>query len=144
MNSKIILKAGFFGLLAAVILFAIYFLLVSFISGFSFALGQFIKYKYFLIALAVGFGIQVSLYIYLRTLIRAASKRVLATSGVTSAFAMISCCSHYLVNLLPIIGVSAVVSIIGQYQIELFWIGLVFNFLGILYMINRIGKYYKK
>jgi len=106
-------------------------------SDWSFVLEQFSLYWYFVIALAVGFGIQVGLYSYLKV---AASGRVLAVSGTTSTAAMVSCCTHYLVNLLPVLGAVGFITLVAQYQVELFWLGLVFNFAGIIYMVSQIRK----
>lgn len=52
--------------IAFLLMLAIYFGVVSLIPGTSFALEQFTKFWYFIVALALGFGIQVGLYIYLR------------------------------------------------------------------------------
>ena len=52
--------------------------------------------------------------------------------------AMISCCSHYLANILPIIGVAGFIASVSQYQVELFWFGLVSNALGVAYMTNKV------
>jgi Cu+-exporting ATPase len=51
-----------FGAGALVLLLAIYFGVVSLISGKDFALEQFAKFWYFIVPLALGFGIQVGLY----------------------------------------------------------------------------------
>lgn len=132
------------GLIASVLLISVYFTLVGLISGLSFAISQFATYWYFLIGLSVGFGIQVGLYKYLRLSIQGKiPKGMLATSGTTSTLAMISCCSHYLVNLLPIVGIAGIATIIVQYQIKLFWFGLIINILGIIFMLYRIEKYRK-
>ena len=129
------------GLLASLGLLAIYFSLVSAISGVSFAQEQFGRYWYFILALSLGFGVQVALYSRLRELIKGGAQAgVVAVSGVTSTFAMISCCSHYLVNILPMLGVVGVLTVISQYQIEFFWVGITANALGILYIANRIKK----
>lgn len=133
-----ILKGG----LATFILLVMYFTIISLVSGWSFAQNQFSKYWYFIISLSIGFGIQFGLYNYLKTTIQKnVSAKVVATSGVTSTVVMISCCAHYLVNILPIIGIVGVVTIISEYQVELFWVGLAFNIAGILYMLNRLVKY---
>ncbi len=123
------------GILAALILLAVYFAVTTFVSGWSFALNQFSQFWYYLVTLAVGFGIQVGLYSYLKT-----SGRVLAVSGATSTAAMVSCCAHYLVNFLPILGAVGIITVISQYQIQLFWVGLMFNFAGIAYMAYEISK----
>jgi len=47
------------------------------------------------------------------------------------------------VNLLPILGAVGIITVISQYQVQLFWIGLVFNFAGIAYMANKIVRFDK-
>ena len=142
-DSKIAVRSVFKGGVAALILLVVYFVIVSLVSGWEFAKVQFQQFWYFVITLAVGFGTQVGLYSYLRSMIKNVSPRVVATTGVTSTVAMISCCAHYLVNLLPILGIAGIITIISQYQIQLFWIGLVFNFLGIVYMGNKVYRFSK-
>ena len=125
---------------AFVLLLAIYFAVVSLISGVDFTLEQFVKFWYFLVALASGFGIQVGLYTYLKQLVgqHGASGKVVAVSGTTSTAAMVSCCAHYLVNILPVLGVTGFLTVVAQYQIELFWVGLAFNAAGILYIVPKV------
>ena len=134
------------GALATVILLIVYITIVSLISGWEFMLSQLAKFWYFVISLAIGFGIQVGLYSYLKYAIqhKNTSGRVLAVSGTTSTAAMISCCAHYLVNLLPILGAVGIITVISQYQVQLFWVGLAFNFAGILYMLNRVIRYSRR
>ncbi|MFA6972040.1 MAG: hypothetical protein WC208_11660 [Gallionella sp.] len=129
-----------FGAGAFVLLLAIYFAVVSLISGVDFTLEQFVKFWYFFVALASGFGIQVGLYTYLKQLVgqHDASGKVVAVSGTTSTAAMVSCCAHYLVNILPILGVTGFLTVVAQYQIELFWVGLAFNAAGILYIVPKV------
>jgi Cu+-exporting ATPase len=71
------------------------------------------------------------------------SGKVVAVSGTTSTAAMISCCAHYLTNILPVVGAAGAVALVAQYQIELFWFGLACNLAGILYMGNRVVKFSK-
>lgn len=124
---------------AIIVLLVIYASIVSIVSGWNFAIDQFSRFWYFIIALAVGFGTQVGLYTYLKNSIKEnTSPTVLAVSGTTSTAAMISCCAHYLVNLLPILGTVGIVTVIASYQIQLFWIGLAFNFAGIVYLANKV------
>jgi Cu+-exporting ATPase len=128
------------GILAFLLMLAIYFSIVGVISGWSFTLEQFEKFWYFILTLALGFGIQVGLYTYLKNLVgqHGASRKVVAVSGTTSTAAMVSCCAHYLVNILPILGVTGFLTVVAQYQIELFWLGLAFNTAGILYIVPKI------
>ena len=130
------------GMLAFILLLVIYFGVVSLISGQSFALEQFAKFWYFIVALALGFGIQIGLYTYLKNLVgqHGASGKVVAVSGTTSTAAMVSCCAHYLTNILPMLGVAGILTLVAQYQVELFWLGMAFNAAGILYIVPKAVK----
>ena len=130
------------GLSAALAMLALFFLAVGLISDWPFAISQFALYWYFIVSLALGFGIQIGLYTYLKQLIASGqgSGKVLGITGATSTAAMISCCAHYLTNILPILGTIGLVTFIAQYQTEFFWVGLVFNMAGIIYMIHKIEK----
>lgn len=131
------------GVAAAIAMLAVFFLVVTFISGWTFTLSQFSAYWYFIMGLAVGFGIQIGLYSYLKQAVAHgnAPKAVVAISGTTSTAAMISCCAHYLANILPVLGITGFVSIIGQYQTELFWVGIIFNVGGIAYIAQKIVEF---
>ncbi|MBI4136267.1 MAG: hypothetical protein HY481_01835 [Candidatus Vogelbacteria bacterium] len=137
------MKPIIFGLVGTLTLLGLYWIIVGLISGREFAVAQFSSYWYFFISLAVGFGIQIGLYTYLKRLIadEKVSGRIVTVSGTTSTVAMLSCCAHYLVNILPVIATAGVISLIGQYQIELFWIGLAFNLAGIGYITKQIIKF---
>ena len=126
----------------ALTMLALYLAILSLISGWEFTVSEFSRYWYFIIALAAGFGIQVGLYVRLRQLLesRHGTGTVLVASGSTSTAAMISCCSHYLVNVLPVIGAAGAVTLIAQYQVELFWLGLAFNAAGIAFMGNKLSR----
>ena len=138
-----ILKPVIWGIAAAAALLGVYFTIVGAISGRAFAASQFLEFWYFIITLAVGFGVQVGLYARLREMARgrAGSKKIVAVSGATSTAAMISCCAHYLANLIPLIGVSGAIALIGQYQVELFWVGLLMNAIGVVYIIRSIKSF---
>ena len=133
------MKSWVLGILAALILLVLYILILSFVSGWSFALIQFKTYWYFILGLVAGFGIQVGLYTYLKEKISASGGAgVIAVSGTTSAVAMVSCCSHYLVNILPILGVTGLVTLMSQYQIQIFWVGILANLFGISYIGRKV------
>ncbi len=134
------LKAVGAGLFAFGLLLGVYFGVLTLVSGWEFTLGQFAAFWHFTVALAAGFGVQVGLYTYLRRLTRHgdAAGKIAAVSGGTSTAAMISCCSHYLANVLPILGATGLVALVGQYQVELFWLGLAFNMAGVLYISSKV------
>jgi len=141
--SKSISKAVFWGSSATLLLLGFYFFVLSLVSGWNFAQTQFAEFWFWVIALSIGFGVQIGLYTYLRNAMRSprAGGGVVAVSGTASTAAMISCCAHYLVNILPVLGASGLLVIIGQYQTEFFWIGAVFNLFGIAYIGNEVIKF---
>lgn len=142
-NFSVIFKAFFYGFLASGLLLGFYFSFITLISGWGFTQSQFAEFWYFVIALSAGFGIQVGLYVYLKKSIHKVSGKVVAVSGGTSTFAMVSCCAHYLVNILPILGVTGILTVISQYQTQLFWVGIISNLLGIMYITSKIIKHKK-
>ena len=139
-------KSVLYGVLASAILLGVYFAILTLVSGWDFAQNQFSAFWYFIVSLAMGFGIQISLYQYIKNLIHngGGMGKVVGVSGTTSTAAMISCCAHYLANLVPILGVTGLVTFVAQYQIELFWVGLALNIFGIGYIGSRIIKIKKQ
>jgi YHS domain-containing protein len=130
------------GLLASAMILSFYFGVLTLLSGWQFTVEQFFDWWPYLVALAVGFGSQVGLFVYLRRALHgAASGNVLVATGTTSGAAMAACCSHYLVNLLPVLGATGLVSFVGAYQVELFWFGIASNLAGIAYIGRRVVSF---
>lgn len=141
-----LVKSLSWGTAAFVLMLAVFFGVVSLVSGLDFTLEQFAAFWYFIIALALGFGIQVGLYIHLRQIVgqQKMSGKMVAATGTTSTAAMVSCCAHYLVNVLPVLGVTGFVTLIAQYQVQLFWVGLAVNLAAILYIAPKVVKAVKE
>jgi Cu+-exporting ATPase len=137
-----LVKSLSWGVAAFVLMLAVYFGVVSLVSGWDFTLEQFADFWHFIIALALGFGTQVGLYVHLRQLVgqQKMSGKVVAATGTTSTAAMVSCCAHYLVNVLPVLGVTGFVTLVAQYQVQLLWVGLAFNLAAILYIAPKVIK----
>jgi Cu+-exporting ATPase len=136
-------RAILLGAAGALTLVAVYLLLLTALSGWEFTVSQFWDFWFFIVSLAAGFGIQLGLFTYLRNAVRGMnmSGKVVAVTGTTSTAAMISCCAHYLTNILPVLGAAGLVALVAQYQVELFWFGLASNLAGIFYMGNRVFKF---
>ncbi len=145
MPRKILVKSILCGVLALLLLVIFYFLIVTLLSGWNLARGQFLDYWYYLLSLAAGFGIQIGLYTYLKgaAVSGQGSGKVMAVSGTTSGTAMISCCAHYLANIAPMLATSGALTVMAQYQVQLFWVGLIFNLGGIIFVTNKLFKYKK-
>ncbi|NMF87756.1 hypothetical protein [Aromatoleum petrolei] len=142
MSSSDIQRPALFGGLASSILLAAYFVILTLVSGWAFALEQFSGFWYFIVPLTLGFGIQVGLFVRLRDLVGAARRSgvMVATSGTTSTAAMISCCAHYLANAAPVLGATGLVAFAAQFQTELFWVGLLFNAAGVVFVGTKLMK----
>ncbi len=136
-------KSILYGILSGLLLLGVYFTVLTLVSGWNFAQDQFSQFWYFIVGLAVGFGIQICLHTHLKGLIKEmhGEGKILGVTGTTSTSAMISCCAHYLAGLLPVLGTVGIVTFVAQYQAEFFWVGLLFNLGGIFYMANRLIKF---
>ena len=130
-----------FGVSAFGALLALYFGILTLVSGWSFTLQQFSDFWFYIVPLAAGFGLQVALFLKLREVVSRAREAgaVIAASGTTSTAAMISCCAHYLANAAPVLGATGLVAFAAQFQVELFWVGLAFNAAGIAYIGTKVA-----
>lgn len=129
-----------FAALATVTMLAFYFGTLSLVSGWDFTVSEFARFWPYLLALTIGFGVQIGLYVHLRQQVahHHAGGSMVVASGTTSTAAMISCCAHYLANILPIIGAAGLVTLVAEYQVQFFWVGLAFNAAGIAYIAGKI------
>lgn len=141
-NPLVLIEAAGAGLAASAVALGVYFGALTLVSGWQFTIEQFADWWPYIVALATGFGIQVGLFVYLRRAVHAAaSGKVVVATGATSGAAMLSCCTHYLVNLLPILGATGLASFVGTYQVELFWFGIASNLAGIAYIGRRVVSF---
>jgi Cu+-exporting ATPase len=136
------LKPVVAGLVAFAALFTLYLGILTAVSGWAFTLDQLATYWYYIVALAAGFGLQIGLYTRLKQVVAGAGadRAVVATSGTTSGAAMVSCCAHYLTNLLPVVGASGLVALVSQYQVQLFWFGLAASAAGTAFVATRLAQ----
>ena len=142
------LKPYTYGLIAGFAVIAFYLGLITLTSDWVNARYQFSDYRLWVIALASGLGIQVTLFVSMR---RRLSRQDLkgagtgvAASGGMSATAMAICCSHYLATFLPVIGLpflSAAAAGLEQYQVQFFMAGVLSNLIGIAIMLRKFRHY---
>ena len=142
-------RAYLLGVLASFGIVGMYLGMNTLTSDWYFARVQFIEYRWWIISLAIGLGIQVTLYTFFRAHLRGKKKTAanssMAASGGVSAVAMMACCSHYLATLIPLLGVSflsaTAVESLAQYQPYFFLAGLVSCLFGIALMVRMMGKH---
>lgn len=129
------------GVLAALGLLSFYFLILR-LTGMSWdvAWWQFKAIWPWITVLVIGFGVQVGLYLHLRNCHSRSDGKVVAVSGGMSGAAMVACCAHHLIDVLPILGLSAAAIFLVQYQTWFLALGVVSNIFGIGYMVKILKK----
>ena len=123
-----------FGLLGMVGLMALYLGLVSLAEGWTHAVDLLLEDAWLVGPIMVGFGMQMGLYTYLKTVIRAAARGTGALAGAgggTSTAAMVACCAHHVTDVLPLLGLSAAATFLAEYRIPFMVVGLITNLIGI-------------
>lgn len=142
---KEIKKSVFWAVGAGFSLLFLYFLILGFTQSFFHARDQFLELWYLILPLVFGFGVQVFLYAYIRySLTQIKLKNAtgeLAASGAISTGSMIACCSHHLVDVLPLLGLSAAFLFLVQYQLFFILFGIASNIVGIIFMLEIIKKH---
>lgn len=139
-------KPVIFGFGGGFLLFGFYFLFLTLANSFSHAVSQFSQLWYWILALILGFGVQVGLYVYIRYQINELrnSKKaggVVAATASMSAVSMVACCAHHFVEILAFLGLAAVSLFFVQYQTFFIIAGVVSNIIGIIFMLEIIKKH---
>ena len=134
-------KPIIYGIISGIILLAVYFAILSLANSVDHAISQFFSMWYFILALAIGFGIQVSLFTYVRSYKNALAATSVSVSGGVSTTSMAACCAHHISDILPIIGFSAAAIFLVKYQLTLILIGLFSNLIGINFMLHTMKKH---
>jgi hypothetical protein len=134
-------------LLGSAFIASFYIGILTWAQGWEYASSQFVRDRWYVIPIIVGFGVQAALYTILRfrlfipvtstahTGTMTPIKGVMGASGGTSATAMIACCIHHVTDVLPILGLSAAASFLTRYQRPFMLVGLAMNLIGIGVML---------
>ncbi|MDP2672549.1 MAG: hypothetical protein Q8O84_01935 [Nanoarchaeota archaeon] len=131
-----------YGLLAGLGLLIFYLGVLSIFQGIDFAFLNLRSLWYFIFPLAIGFGIQIGLYTSIKH--TATMTGTIAGTGGVSAGSMVACCSHFLLNIIPIAGISGISLILMSYQKWFLGIGIIANIIGIIFMLNHRNKMRKE
>ena len=130
------------GVVSAAALLGVYLAIISLAQGVEHAFEQLAADALFVGLIAAGFGTQVGLLVELRTVDRRhrASAAVTAAGTGTSAAAMLACCAHHLVDLLPLVGLSAAAVFLNAYKTPLFLVGIGMNVIGIVVIARQLRR----
>lgn len=114
------------------------FLLISFFSkSVSFAFAQLLNLKFYIIPLALGFSLQVLLFLKIRERIKKSSIQVFG-AGAMSTGSMIACCAHHITEALPFLALGGLSILLASYQKELLIVSILINWLGALYLYRKL------
>lgn len=128
-------------LLGSAFIASFYIGILTWAQGWDYASSQFIRDRWYVIPIILGFGIQAALYSILRFRLfipvtsTGHAGSMIGASGGTSATAMVACCIHHVTDVLPILGLSAAASFLTRYQRPFMLIGLAMNLIGIGVML---------
>ena len=131
-------KSLVYGILAGLGILVFYILVLTIFQSYGFALSEFNRLWLWLVPLAIGFGAQIGLYTSIKH--DATIKTGVATSGTISGGSMVVCCSHYLLTVIPLIGItglSAFTSFLMAYQKAFFSIGIASSAMGVAFMLHH-------
>jgi len=124
-----------YGILAGLGLLVFYLGVVSIFQGVEFAFLNLRSLWYLIFPLAIGFGIQIGLFVSIRH--DALVYGTAAGTGAVSAGSMVACCSHFLLNMIPIAGASGLAIFLVKWQWAFLSIGIVSNVIGIGFMLRH-------
>jgi len=148
-NRKII-SSILAGVIAAFGMFGMYILILTVFQDFTHAMQQASQDWLWVGLVALGFGLQIGLYVYLR-LVLSAAKTAGATAATgagttTSTLGMVACCAHHLTDLAPLVALtgasslSGAISFLNEWKYAFIALGLVINAIGIVITLNTIRK----
>ncbi len=140
-----VLRPIIFGGTAASALLALYLGLITLAQGWGHATQQLSIDRWYVGAIMLGFGTQVGLFTWLRSL----HTTTMAAGGVaastsTSTAAMLACCAHHVADVLPVLGLSGTAIFLNDYKAELLWLGITMNAVGIGYLLFQIRKVHQQ
>ena len=129
------------GIAASLSLIAFYLIVNYLTSGTEGALWNFRNYWYYIVAIDVGFGIQIALYTHIRAFHHSCMS--VATGGV-SAGSMVACCLHHVTDFVPIFGTGLSFALSAYTEI-LMLIGVLSSAVGIAWMLATVqnGRLYR-
>ncbi len=140
------IKAVLWGGLAVIGVLLVNLIVLS-LLGFPLMAVEIIKRYFILLILLIGgFGLQVGLFVYFKSLNALSCSTTIASGGI-STFSMILCCSHYLINILPFLGALVGFSglmILTKYIPYFLWFGIISNALGIAIIYYQVKKHKSK
>src|SRR3989344_7552579 len=135
---KLITRSVILTVTSSLTLITLSFLVISLLSkSVSYALEQMVSLKYYILPLALGFGLQVTLFIMIKEKVKESAALVTSTGAISSG-TMIACCAHHLTEALPFLSVGGLSLFFFNYQEELLILSIALNWVSVLYMYKKL------
>ncbi len=131
------------GVVAGSALVAAYLGAITVAQGIGHAVDQLVADALFVVPIVAAFGLQVALVAELRTIDRRHRRAAtaVATAGTgTSGVAMLACCAHHLVDVLPVLGLSAAAAFLEAYKTPLAVVGMVASLIGLIVLARQLRR----
>ncbi|MGE5619188.1 MAG: heavy-metal-associated domain-containing protein [Sphingomonadaceae bacterium] len=138
-------RPAMYGAAGSALLVALYLGLVTLAQGFEHAAELLSQDWYFVLAIALGFGVQLDLFFYMRRALHkkkgtGSAAAVAGASTGTSSVAMLACCAHHVADVLPFVGLSGAALLLSEYRQPLMLVGVASNLAGIAVMVRTIRE----
>lgn len=117
------------------LLLAFYFAILTAVQSLDHAWDTLWEFRYYMVPLFIGFGVQVGLFHHIRGMGGARAGGVAASGGMSTA-SMAACCAHHVTDVGPLLGITAATVFLVQYQRPLLLLGIGSNLLGIAYLLR--------
>lgn len=137
-------NALLYGLAGSAGLLLLFFGVLSIANSPMHAVTQFFSGWYWILALTLGFGTQVGLYVWMQNQFLGSTGVVgkeIAATGTVSGTSMAACCAHHLSDVLPLLGIGALSLFLNRFQLSFIVVGVFSNLLGIIYMLKTAQKH---
>ncbi len=145
-KNNLIKQPVIWAMIAGLSLLSLYFLILTIANSFTHSIEQFKEMWRWITVLVLGFSIQAGLFTYIRKVMKLREESGTATSSMAAAggistTSMVACCAHHVTDVLPILGVSAAVVFLNQFQDLFLTVGVLSNLIGISLMLRIIQKH---
>ena len=131
-------KSILWGAFSSLILIGFYVGVITLFQGIDFALLNLRTWWFLIFPLVIGFGIQIGLFVSIKN--HAMLKGTVKTTGGISGGSMVACCTHFLLNIIPLAGASGLAIFLMKYQPAFLSFGILANVFGITLMIRHKKK----
>jgi hypothetical protein len=124
---------------------AFYMGIMTLTGDWHYAQFQFDQYRWWIIGLSIGVGIQSSLFVMIKRNLAGREKKAvrstLVASGGVSIASMVVCCLHHISDIVPVLGFSVMAASLQKYQTLFFLGGVLSNVFGIFVLLRMMAKH---